>query len=82
MYNEPVSRWPAAAKLSHPNSQSPALISSPTVQLSCEVVISPSASAQYLHMQSSRRPEWLAVNPWMGSVHAVLSYTARGVFAR
>jgi hypothetical protein len=74
MYNKPLSRWLAAAKLSHRNTQLPGLISSPMVQSSCEVVISPSASAQSL--QSSRRPEWLAVNPWMKGVHAALSYTA------
>jgi hypothetical protein len=74
MYNKPLFRWLAAAKLSHRNTQSPAAISSPMVSSSCEVVISPFASAQ--NMQSSRRPEWLAVNPWMRSVHAALSYTA------
>lgn len=82
MYNQPFTRWLVAVKLSHRNTHSPALISSSMVPSSCEVVISTSSSAQYHHMQSSRRPEWLAVNPWMGFVHAALSYTARGFVTR
>jgi hypothetical protein len=45
--------------------------------LSCEVVIS-----TIPHLQSSKHPEWLAVDPWKRSVHAALSYTARGFVAR
>jgi hypothetical protein len=77
MYNKSFSQWLAAAKLSHRNPQLPCLISSPTVQLSCEVVIS-----TIPHLQSSKHPEWLAVDPWKRSVHAALSYTARGFVAR
>ena len=80
MYSKPFPRWHAAAKLSHRNTHLSGLISSPTVELSCEVVISPSASAQYL--QSSKHPEWLVIDPWKTPVHAALSYTARGFVAR
>lgn len=83
MYNKHFPRRLVAAKLSHrEHSQSPGLASPPVLCLTCEATISAPASAQQL--QSSRRPEWLAIDHWnMESFMRpeALGYTARGFVA-